>query len=216
MRRPRVRISTLIGLILACALALAALRQASPQVEQVVFTATVIALILAPLRATFRPGAPRAYWSGFALAGTTYLALSLIPNTVERLATTRLLDHALEWISHSIGNITVSDGGRTITFKHDASAILTTDGPITFTTSPSTTTNGTWFKQISGSTIMMGNATPIINLTSGPNSPIDWESFRRTGHDLFAWAFGAIGGMIARAWYRGPGHKHGWERLGAA
>jgi hypothetical protein len=103
MRPPRVRISSLIGFIAACAIAFAAMRHANRDVEQVAFTATAIALILAILRAAHRPGAPRAFWSGFAIAGGSYLALSLFPTTAERLATTRALDSSLQWITRSIG-----------------------------------------------------------------------------------------------------------------
>lgn len=213
MRPPRVRISSLIGFVVACALAFAAMKHASQDVEQVAFTATVVALILAILRAVHRPGAPRAYWSAFALAGGAYLALTLIPATAQRLATNRALDTTLQWISHSIGGMTVTDGGHTITLLNDFSPFRSTATPIADTTPPR---NGTWFRQVTDSTIQTGNVANFTNFTGQTNPPIDWGWFRRTGHDLLAWVFGAIAGTIARAWWLGPRHRHGWDRLRAS
>jgi hypothetical protein len=118
--------------------------------------------------------------------------------------------------------VTVSDGGRTVTFLNGSHPILSagaqgsgTPTAIVIANSSSSPTDGTWFKQVTDSYIQTGNVTSFANMTAGSSQPLDWEWFRRTGHNLIAWAFGAIGGMIARAWWRGPRRHRGWDRLGA-
>jgi hypothetical protein len=210
MRAIRVRISTLIGLVIACALGLAALRRATPGTEQVAFTATAIALILATLRAAYRPGAARAYWSGFALAGGAYLALSLIPTTAERLATTPALGRLFSWVAGPTTSIIITDGGQTtnLAFAYAPAQTATTpDGTTDWLT---TISDGTQSTHIINSIEVSGNVLLYHSATSPPRRAIDWASFERTGHDLFAWIFGAIGGMVARTWWRGPKRQRAW------
>lgn len=226
MRAIRVRISTLIGLVVACALGLAALRRASPETEQVVFTATVIALILAILRAVHRPGAARAYWSAFALVGGTYLALSLIPTTSGRLATSRALGYIFPWVSNPAttsnqgpamfwGSVDYSTwgAGQTLNSSH---VTYTQVHPVL--SNPNT---GIW-STVSGNGALVPQNSAAFDpsgntlLFTGKFHPdaIDWQSFERSGHDLFAWLWGAIAGTIARTWWAGPKRRQAWDRLG--
>lgn len=87
----RFRISRLAGLIAFCALGFAALRQASPMTDQIVFTATLAVLALATILALQQCGRVRAYWIGFAVAGGLYFLASTSPTMAPRLITSRLL-----------------------------------------------------------------------------------------------------------------------------
>ena len=89
MRGMRLRISWLIGAVAFSALGFAALKQASPLVDQLVFTATLTALGLAALLAIHRGGRDRAFWIGFVLAGGLYFLASNSSETEPRLITSR-------------------------------------------------------------------------------------------------------------------------------
>jgi hypothetical protein len=91
MTRIRFHIGTILFVILVSGVGLAALKEASDVWQQGVFTATVAALLISLLLALHRTGSKRAFWTGFALFGWAYLALSAIPSLESRLVTTRLL-----------------------------------------------------------------------------------------------------------------------------
>lgn len=218
MRPPRVRISTLIGLVLACALGMAALRRPGPEVEQAAFSATVLALILAALRAVHRPGGARAFWSGFALAGGAYLALSIIPATEGRLATTR----AAGLLADRMGAAGAANGPFAQTFTYPVSngnpqafladtvqgtissdVVATAPAPRSFTyysTDRPVGASGTDF-------------TFSFGVQAGATPTLDRDSFVRVCHDLFAWICGAAVGMISRAWWMGRRRGRAWDRL---
>lgn len=90
MRGMRLRISWLIGAVAFSAIGLAALKQASPLVDQFVFTATSAAIGAAILLAIHRRGPERAFWTGFALIGGLYFWASTSPEMRPRLITSHL------------------------------------------------------------------------------------------------------------------------------
>jgi hypothetical protein len=91
MRRFRFTIASLVVAVLFAAVAFAALRQADDLWDSGVFTATLSLLGASVLVAVHRSGRSRAFWIGFALAGSAYLIASLIPPVGSRLLTTRAL-----------------------------------------------------------------------------------------------------------------------------
>jgi hypothetical protein len=88
---PRFAIASWLGAVVAAAFGLAALRAATDFWDSSVFGFTLLALLVAVLLAVHRAGRRRAYWTGFALFGSTYLIASLIPPIEARLVATRLL-----------------------------------------------------------------------------------------------------------------------------
>jgi hypothetical protein len=89
MRWFRIRIASLLGLVLFVAVAIAALRASDDAWDSGVFGATVVCLLLAVLLAIHREGRRRAYWLGFSLFGWAYVVGCLVPGVVERLPTSK-------------------------------------------------------------------------------------------------------------------------------
>ncbi len=73
---PKVRIASLMSVILVGSVAFASLRYASAAWSAVVLMATVGLLAWAILAAVYRRGPTRAFWLGFALFGGCYLAMT--------------------------------------------------------------------------------------------------------------------------------------------
>jgi hypothetical protein len=75
MNRPRFSVSSLLVIVAVIACLLAALLHASPLWTTLVATLTFLLLISGVAGACFARGLERAFWSGFALFGITYLVL---------------------------------------------------------------------------------------------------------------------------------------------
>jgi hypothetical protein len=80
MRRIRFTIASLLVVVLVLALGFAALRESNEPWESGLFTITLAVLLTSILLAIHRTESRRAFWTGFALFGWTYLALSLVPS----------------------------------------------------------------------------------------------------------------------------------------
>jgi hypothetical protein len=91
MRRFRFRIGTLLVLIIALGIGLAALRESNATWDSGVFTLALAALLVSILLAIHRTESRRAFWIGFAMFGWGYLTMSLVPPIASRLVTTKLL-----------------------------------------------------------------------------------------------------------------------------
>ena len=91
MKRIRFNIASLLGFILVLGVGFAALREASDLWESGVFTLTLAALLISILLAIHRTEKRRAFWLGFAVFGSAYLGLSLVPSIEPRLITTKVL-----------------------------------------------------------------------------------------------------------------------------
>jgi len=79
MSRPRFSIAGLMGMVLVVAVGVAALRSGSEDWAGIVSALTLGLLGVALLGVLFRQGPRRAFWSGFALFGWGYLALTMAP-----------------------------------------------------------------------------------------------------------------------------------------
>jgi hypothetical protein len=95
MRKLRLNIASLLGVIVILGVGIAALREASDLWESGVFTATLGILLASILLAVHSAESSRAYWLGFALFGWIYLGLVLLPLIESRRITTRAL-HCLD------------------------------------------------------------------------------------------------------------------------
>jgi hypothetical protein len=89
MRRPRFHIGTFLILVVFLGVGFAALRESNELWNSGSFTLTLGILLTSVLLAAHRRESRRAFWSGFALFGWTYLGLSLIPSIESRLLTTK-------------------------------------------------------------------------------------------------------------------------------
>jgi hypothetical protein len=95
MGRFRFSIAGLMGVVVFAGAGVAALREATSLWDSALFTAALATLLVAATLALYRDGRGRAFWLGFALFGSTYLILSLLPTVEPRLLTSRGL-HALD------------------------------------------------------------------------------------------------------------------------
>ena len=91
MRRIRFNIASLLVVVLVLGVGFAGLRESNEPWESGLFTLTLAVLLISILLAIHRTESRRAFRLGFALSGTTYLALSLVPPIESRLVTTKAL-----------------------------------------------------------------------------------------------------------------------------
>ena len=91
MRRVRFTIGTLLVLVLFLGVSFAAMREASPIWDAGILSMTIGAFLVSILLAVHRAQMKRAFWLGFALFGSIYLVLTLVPSVEPRLLTTQAL-----------------------------------------------------------------------------------------------------------------------------
>jgi hypothetical protein len=91
MRRFRFHLGTLVILVLLLGVSFAALRESNEIWDRSVLSLTLAVLLISILLAVHRTEKRRAFWLGFALFGSAYLGLSLVPSIEPRLITTKAL-----------------------------------------------------------------------------------------------------------------------------
>jgi hypothetical protein len=91
MKRIRFTISSLLIAVPFAGFGFAALREANETWDSNTFSITLAALLISILLAVHLTNKRRAYWLGFALFGSAYLGLSLIPSIESQLITTKAL-----------------------------------------------------------------------------------------------------------------------------
>jgi cytochrome bd-type quinol oxidase subunit 2 len=91
MRRFCFHIGTIVILILLLAVCFAALRESNETWDSSIFSLTLGVILISVLLAIHRTEQRRAFWLGFALFGSAYLGLSLLPSIEPRLITTKVL-----------------------------------------------------------------------------------------------------------------------------
>jgi hypothetical protein len=119
MRQFRFSIAGLLGVVLFFAVAAAALRLATDAWDSAALATTVLSLLIGVLLSVHGSLLTRAYWLGFVLFGSSYLAASLIPSIEARLPSRRLFDFL---ISASAG--TGTPGIAVGDFNNDGTADL--------------------------------------------------------------------------------------------
>jgi hypothetical protein len=192
MRRPRFSIASLLGVVVFVAVALAALRAASPAWDAGLLGVTIAALLVAVLLAVHRDGRRRASWVGFALFGWAYLAIVFVAGTEPRLPTTKLLAFLDSKRPRPAGAAFAdidSDGTMDIFIvdingqsKPVKAGVYSNNLSVAFAPSGG---NGT-------TTGLASWALPAV----GPGRTI--EDFVRIGHSLFALLLAAVGGLVSR------------------
>jgi len=98
MRRFRFHIGTLVILVLLLGVGFAALRESNETWDSSIYSITLGVLLTSILLAIHRTEKRRAFWLGFALFGSAYLGLSLVPSIEPRLITTKALAYLDETI----------------------------------------------------------------------------------------------------------------------
>jgi hypothetical protein len=186
MQRFRFTIGSLIGFIVICGVAFAALKESTDWWERGTFSLTVASLVVSVLLAVHRTGERRAFWLGFALFGGCYLGLSLIPPIESRLISSQAL---ADLHARLPGQPTAN---------------------VAFTVSPAPGPPGQPSGSISVTTTSSNSNQIMVN---GPgtmrvwsmNSPIlvrNWggapENFVRIGHSAIALLLAWSGGMLSR------------------
>ncbi len=91
MRRFRFHLGTLVILVLVLGVGFAALRESNETWDIITFSVLLGGLLTSVLLAVHRTGSRKAFWLGFALFGSAYLGLSLVPAIEPRLLTTKAL-----------------------------------------------------------------------------------------------------------------------------
>lgn len=102
MKRIRFNIARLMVVVLFVAVGFAGLREANESWDSGLFALTLVVLLCSILLAIHRTEKRGAFWLGFALFGSAYLGLSLVPSIESRLITTRGLVYLDSKIPRSI------------------------------------------------------------------------------------------------------------------
>jgi WD40 repeat protein len=188
MRRFRFNIASLLVVVVLVAVGFAALRESNETWDSGLFTLTLSVLLASTLLAIHRNDGRRAFWIGFALFGSGYLALSLVPSIESRLATTK----ALAYLDSKVP-------GRTQSFF---TIRLTGSGPGTpgnqvqsFAFSP----QGNQLATSNLVTVKLWDATTGRLLGGWAGTT---ENFVRIGHSLIALLAGWLGGLLSRRLWR--------------
>src|SRR5436305_4059371 len=103
MRRPRISIARLMGVVSVIAVGAAALKIADEVWAGVMLALTIGLLGVAVLGALYGREARRAFWVGALLFGAAYLVPSVVEATRPKLPTTRLLTYAHSKLAPSDG-----------------------------------------------------------------------------------------------------------------
>ena len=189
MRRPRITIAGLLGIVAFVAVAIAALRLPTDAWDSGVLGVTLTVLLISVLLAIHRPDDCKTHWLGFALFGWSYLALSLVLPIEARLPTTKVL--ALAWEKMPRREIFWADDlALTNSRSYDVKPIA----PTTFV-APSPANEWDVVYRPPGSS----PNTSFKRLVFLPDDPA--VNFIRIGHSLFAIVFAIIGGSLSRRLY---------------
>lgn len=170
----RFTIRGLIALVTLVAVAVAALRDGSAFWDSVTFSATLFILVSSILSAIHFSGRSRAFWIGFALCGSVYFGVSLLPEVRTRLLTTR----ALAYLGRLIPSVRVD-----LTNNQDPeerSKVLMPNG----STRPGVVLG------------IEGGTGKLYASRGGPS-----EYFYPIGHSLWALVLGLLGGLLSRYLY---------------
>lgn len=193
MRCFRSHIGTLVILVLLMGVGFAALRESNEPWDTSIFSITLGVLLISILPAVHRSEKRRAFWLGFALFGSAYLGLSLVPTIESRLITSRGLAFLDSKIRRSISasealyNLLVEVNSQTVALAVNTGNGNLTDVPVVAGSKP-------WFPNI-----LTG---PPLTGSSGTT-----ENFMRIGHSLLALIAACLGGLLSRyfvAENRGP------------
>jgi hypothetical protein len=184
MKRFRFHLGTLVILVLLLGVSFAALRESNDIWDSSIFSITIGVLLISILLAIHRAEKRRAYWLGFALFGSVYLGLSLVPSIESRLITTRALAFLDSKMARSIPAGLTSNGWTDTLILNNSQSI------------PLDVNKGT---VIDSDVTFVDVSTPKMLVKLPPSgSSGTTENFVRIGHSLFAVIAALLGGMLSR------------------
>jgi hypothetical protein len=192
MRRFRFHLGTLVIVVLILGISFAALRESNQTWESGLFTLTLGVLLVSILLSIHRTESRRAFWIGFALFGSGYLVLSLVPSIESRLATTK----ALTYLDSKVP-------GRTQTFFKVQFTATGSRAAGNQVQAVAFSPDGTQLATSSLGTVRIWDAT-TGRLLSGWGGTT--EDFVRIGHSLLALLAGWFGGLLSRRLWRASRH----------
>jgi hypothetical protein len=179
----RFSLATLVAAVFAMALALAALRYASPLWSSAVFSLTLGVLLVALVSTLFGQGPARAFSGGFAVFGWAYACVAFGPWFADRappLITVPILTRAFEWLAPH--PVRVGDN------------VLVLWGSSWWPCTVLDIKNGQYFIHYDGY-----NSTSDEWVTTPRIKQHDPRSFVQIGHSLCAITVGLLGGTLAVA-----------------
>jgi hypothetical protein len=189
VKRPRFTIGGLLVFIVAAALSLAALRESTDLWAAAVSSTSLLVLAIAVLLAVHCSKRKRAFWLGFSIFGWTYLVLTLVPITEQRLLTTQ----ALMYLDSKIPR---ADNGRiNLYYRRVVKAFdrrmamaqpVALKGLTVATASPGQTVQGQTAGRLN---LKMGRLWTLSNGTT--------DNFVRIGHGIWVWIIGFVGGCVS-------------------
>ncbi len=178
MKHIRFTIASLLVVVFLVGVGFAGLREANESWDSGLFSLTIAVLLLSIVLAIHRAEKRRAFWLGFALFGSAYLGLSLVPPIESRLITTKALAYLDSGVLDAFSK-TVQAGG-------------------TFSGSPKEHTIKAPFQGIIlKSRKQDGSLTSYYSALLGGGSG-KTTNFVRIGHSLFALLAGWLGGQLSR------------------
>jgi WD40 repeat protein len=186
--RIRFNIASLLVIVLFLAVGFAALRESNETWDSGLFTLTLTVLLASTLLAIHRNDARRAFWIGFALFGTTYLALSLVPSIESRLATTKALaylDSKVPGRTQTFFTIRLTGTGSGVSSNQVQAVAFSPDGNQVATSSLGT--------------VKLWDAATGRLLGGWAGTT---ENFVRIGHSLLALLVGWLSGLLSRRLWR--------------
>jgi hypothetical protein len=193
MRRIRFHLGTMLLIVLLVGIGFAALRESNEIWDSSVFGLSLGVLLISILLAIHRTEKRRAYWLGFALFGSAYLGLSLVPSIESRLITTKVLAYldskVLRPLPRSVAlyNILVGNNSQPDVF-------YVNEGDVTVGAMTGLAGSKPADKQVVGggwiSNVLMG---PALAGSGGTT-----ENFLRIGHSLFALIAALGGGLLSQ------------------
>lgn len=185
----RVSIAALMLVVLVCAVAVAALRQASDAWAGGLLMLTLAVLGSAVFGAVYRREGRRAFWLGFAAFGWGYLALAMGPWFAEQVApklpTTLLLNYA-----HACAHPEPPDAAYWLLSRRLSTRQAGSPNPRGLALALGDGTTGSRPAPLS------------LSLGLAVTGPTNLEQFARIGHCLFALVAAVAGGLIARGFQR--------------
>ena len=190
MRSFRFSIAGLIVFTLVCGVAFASLKESSDLWERGIFSFTLLFLLAAVLLAMHRTESRRAFWLGFALFGSAYLGLSLVPPVESRLISSQ----GLEYLRSKFPGLSPLSYIYTITSTGPGGP-----SPVTATLALSPSGNSVPGRVQNSVKVWSLPAVPLR--TGSGSSP---ENFVKIGHSWLALALAYLGGILSRRLSRAP------------
>jgi hypothetical protein len=187
MKRFRFNIGTLVILVLFFGVGLAALRESNEIWDSSIFMLTLGVLLTSILLAIHRVEKRRAFWLGFAIFGSAYLGLSLLPSIESRLITTKGLAYLDSKVPGRPVPFHVVTGYSRTGLNQVSNGTLASNGIKT----PSAGQGPIRLWDASTGKVLGGWGGTTVN-------------FVRIGHSLFALLVGWLGGQLSRRLCRVP------------